>query len=159
MVVDYKATAKEGKVDKLDDTRWHNQYRRQMEVYQWLLRSNGFKTSSTGYFVYVNGKKDKESFDGKLEFDVAIIPYTGKDAWIEDVLRALKACLMSATIPEVGELCEYCTYRENAGKTLRATYVGATTPEKMPLSTLPKEKNIKKTLVVSENASMNQSLF
>ena len=75
-VVDYKATAKEGEVE-LTDTKWHNQYRRQMEVYQWLLRGNGFTVSDTGYFVYVNGRKDKEAFDGKLEFSIKVIPYVG----------------------------------------------------------------------------------
>src|SRR3989338_3162331 len=34
-IVDYKATSKEGEIE-LSDTKWHNQYRRQMEVYQWL---------------------------------------------------------------------------------------------------------------------------
>jgi len=72
-VVDYKATSKDGKVNL--DAEWQDGYKRQMEVYQWLLRQNGFKVSDTGYFVYVNGKRDKESFDGKLEFDVTLITY------------------------------------------------------------------------------------
>ncbi|MFO0718900.1 MAG: PD-(D/E)XK nuclease family protein [Candidatus Paceibacterota bacterium] len=110
LVVDYKATAKDGAIDDLDDTKWHDQYRRQMEVYQWLLRQNGFKVSNTGYFVYVNGKKDKESFDGKLEFDVTIIPYTGSDNWIEKKLEDIKKCLESKNIPKSGEGCEYCAY-------------------------------------------------
>ena len=109
-VVDYKATSKEGVVDKLEDTRWHNQYRRQMEVYQWLLRQNGFNVSNTGYFVYVNGKKDRAAFDGKLEFDVKLISYTGSDSWIEKGLLNIKSCLLG-TLPESGELCEYCPYR------------------------------------------------
>src|SRR3989344_6004941 len=50
IVVDYKATSKEGEVE-LTDAKWHNAYRRQMEVYQWLLRQNGLKVSNTGYFV------------------------------------------------------------------------------------------------------------
>ncbi len=112
IVVDYKATAKDGSIDKLEDTKWHNQYRRQMEVYQWLLRGKKFSVSDTGYFVYVNGKTDKESFDGKLEFDVTIIPYTGSDAWIEDVLYDIHTCLESDTPPVPTKTCDYCSYIE-----------------------------------------------
>ena len=63
------------------DAEWQEDTR-QMEIYQWLLRQNGFKVSNTGYFVYVNGRKDLEAFDGKLEFYVDIIPYSGSDEWV-----------------------------------------------------------------------------
>jgi len=67
-------------------------YKRQMEFYQWLLRQNGFRVSNTGYFVYVNGRTDREAFDGKLEFDITLIPYTGKDDWVEKTLFEMKKC-------------------------------------------------------------------
>src|SRR3990167_10523241 len=41
IVVDYKATAKFGDIKELDKD-WHDGYKRQMEVYQWLFRQNGF---------------------------------------------------------------------------------------------------------------------
>ena len=119
-VVDYKATSKDEVIDNLNETRWHNQYRRQMEVYQWLLRQNAFAVSDTGYFVYANAYRDREAFDGKLEFDVRVIPYAGSGDWIEDVLRRARKCLMSERIPETGELCEYCPYRESAGQAFRS---------------------------------------
>ena len=55
------------------DADWQDGYKRQMEIYQWLLRKNGLDVSDTGYFVYCNGKTDKEAFDGKLEFDIEFI--------------------------------------------------------------------------------------
>ncbi len=110
IVVDYKATSKEGKIT-LDD-EWKIQYKRQMEIYQWLFRQIGFKVSDTGYFVYVNGKTDRKSFDGKLEFDVAVIPYIGTDDWIEKTLMDMKACLMADEIPEGSPDCEFCSYVE-----------------------------------------------
>jgi hypothetical protein len=116
IIVDYKATAKDGTIDGLDDTKWHDQYRRQMEVYQWLFRQSGFKVSDTGYFVYVNGQKDRESFDGKLEFDVTIFPYTGSDSWIENVLEKIKTCLESKEIPKSESVCEYCAYIDLVNK-------------------------------------------
>jgi len=91
IVVDYKATSKNDDVNI--DADWQMSYKRQMEVYQWLLRANGFKVSNTGYFVYCNGRKDLEAFDGKLEFTIKLIPYTGKDTWIEKTLIDIKKCL------------------------------------------------------------------
>jgi hypothetical protein len=114
-VVDYKATSKDDAVKELEDTRWHDQYRRQMEIYQWLLRHNDVDISDTGYFVYVNGRKDLDSFDGKLEFEINLIPYKGKDDWIDEVLINAKKCLDNDAIPEAGDNCEYCKYREQAG--------------------------------------------
>ena len=119
IVVDYKATSKEGVVDKLEDTKWHNGYRRQMEIYQWLLEQNDLKVSDTGYFVYVNGQKDKKAFDSKLEFDVKLIAYTGKRDWIPKILDDIKKLLDTEEVPEAGDGCDYCTYRTIAGETLR----------------------------------------
>jgi hypothetical protein len=110
IIVDYKATSKEGKIETLSDSSWEAQYKRQMEVYQWLFRQNGFKVSNTGYFVYVNGKKDLKAFDGKLEFDVTLIAHTGDDSWIEKKLLEIKECLESKAIPASSETCEYCAY-------------------------------------------------
>jgi CRISPR/Cas system-associated exonuclease Cas4 (RecB family) len=110
IVVDYKATSKEGEVSL--DAEWQVGYKRQMEVYQWLLRKNGFNVSSTGYFVYVNGKTDRKAFDGKLEFDVRLIPYVGDDSWVEKTLSAAKKCLVGNKIPNAGEYCDYCRYVE-----------------------------------------------
>ena len=81
IVVDYKATSK--KIGPSSEDDLYDQYKRQMEIYQWLFRQNDFKVSPTGYFVYVNGKSDAKAFDGKLEFDVELIPYTGNDTWVE----------------------------------------------------------------------------
>ncbi|PIR98483.1 MAG: hypothetical protein COT88_01505 [Candidatus Colwellbacteria bacterium CG10_big_fil_rev_8_21_14_0_10_41_28] len=110
IVVDYKATSKDGKVSL--DAEWQIGYKRQMEFYQWLLRKNGFDVSDTGYFVYVNGRTDLEAFDGKLEFEVDLIPYTGNDSWIEPTLKEIKECLDGDAIPKSHEDCDYCGYRE-----------------------------------------------
>lgn len=117
MVVDYKATSKNGEVSI--DAPWQDAYKRQIEVYQWLFKKNGFKVSDTGYFVYANGRTDLEAFDGKLEFDVKVIPYTGSTDWVEKTLFDMKKVLMSNVIPEQSEDCDYCKYREAAGEAFR----------------------------------------
>lgn len=112
IIVDYKATSTIKEIS-LDD-QYKQGYKLQMEVYQWLFRQNGFKVSSTGYFVFCNGKTDRAAFDGKLEFDISIIPYVGKDAWVEKVLFDIHKCLMSEKLPASRSTCDYCQYRNGA---------------------------------------------
>jgi hypothetical protein len=121
IIVDYKATSKEGTMETLDDTKWQQQYRRQMEVYQWLFRKNGFKVSDTGYFVYVNALKDKKAFDGKLEFDVTLIAHKGDDSWVDGQLEKIKVCLADGRIPSYSKGCDFCAYIERMGVVLRET--------------------------------------
>lgn len=119
IIVDYKSTSKDTKIEALDQD-WHDGYKRQMETYQWLFRKNGFDVSDRGYFVYANASKDREAFDAKLEFDVTLIPYDGNASWIDGVLLDLHACLESDDIPVPSLDCDYCRYREMAGKKLQA---------------------------------------
>lgn len=90
-----------------------------MEIYQWLFKQNGYKVSDTGYFVYVNGKTDKEAFDGRLDFEVTIIPYVGKTDWIEKEIFNMKECLDLPNAPMANPDCDYCNYRKSAGESLQ----------------------------------------
>lgn len=121
VIVDYKSTSKDERIEALDK-EWHIGYKRQMEVYQWLFRQNGFTVSDTGYFVYANASKDRKAFDGKLEFEVTLVPYTGDASWVDGTLTEIKASLESDAIPEATADCDYCRYREAAGKKLQAQY-------------------------------------
>lgn len=107
-IVDYKSTAKESEVNI--DADWQIAYKRQMEVYQWLFRRNGFRVSATGYFVYCNGRLDKKAFEGQLEFDIKIIPYQGEDRWVEEALLAARKCLTGSELPRAGRDCDFCSY-------------------------------------------------
>ena len=112
IVVDYKATSKDKDVGI--DSGWQISYKRQMEVYEWLLRQNGFTVSDTGYFVYTNARMDLAGFDDKLEFTTKLIPYKGNDSWVEPTLKQMKET-MDGDMPPVGDSimggpCEYCDY-------------------------------------------------
>lgn len=109
IVVDYKATAKEEAVSELNKP-WQDGYKRQMEVYQWLLRQNGLLVSNAGYFVYCTGKLDSKAFDKRIDFDVHLIPYTGSDSWVEETLKDIKACLENDITPDSGKECDHCAY-------------------------------------------------
>ncbi|HEU5004883.1 MAG TPA: PD-(D/E)XK nuclease family protein [Candidatus Saccharimonadales bacterium] len=115
VVVDYKATAKAGEVSL--DAGWQIGYKRQIEVYQWLLRSNAFKVKNVGYFLYTNARLDADKFGDKLEFKTKLLDYEGDDSWVEQTIFKMKECLDSDDMPEVGKNvmdpskpCEFCDY-------------------------------------------------
>jgi CRISPR/Cas system-associated exonuclease Cas4 (RecB family) len=124
IVVDYKATAKDKPVNL--DADWQKSYKRQLEVYQWLLRQNGFKVSPTGYFVYANGRMDLPEFGNKVEFTTKVIPHIGDDSWVEPIVMKMKACMDKDAMPPMGDSimggpCEFCSYaRQRTELTLRA---------------------------------------
>jgi PD-(D/E)XK nuclease superfamily len=107
IVVDYKATAKNGEVT-LDD-EWKISYKRQMEIYIWLLRKQDLDVDSRGFFLYANGHEG-DGFDQKIEFNVSLLPYIANCDWIEPVLLRLKECLTQAEMPPAPADCEFCGY-------------------------------------------------
>jgi hypothetical protein len=108
IVADYKSTSKAGEVGI--DADWQDSYKRQLEFYQWLLRRQGLKVSSQGWFVYCNGRRDLPAFDARLEFRIKLIPYLGNDGWVEGTLREIRETLSAAAPPAPAEECEYCDY-------------------------------------------------
>jgi CRISPR/Cas system-associated exonuclease Cas4 (RecB family) len=116
IIVDYKATSKEGTIETLSDSSWDKQYTRQLGVYRWLLEQNGFTVDTTGYLVYANADKSLDAFDDKLIFETTLVPVVTDTSWIENTLKDINACLESASLPKAGDQCEFCPYRETAGK-------------------------------------------
>ena len=112
-VVDYKSTSTKGPITL--EGRWKEAYKRQLEIYQWLLRKQDLVVSNTGYFVYCNADKGKEAFDEKLIFGLEIIPYEGNDRWVDDVIIKAHECLKSDVVPEFNDNCEHCQYAKEAG--------------------------------------------
>lgn len=110
IVVDYKATSQKDDVGIEAD--WQISYKRQMEMYQWLLRKNGFRVSNTAYFVYCNGRTDVDIFNNHLEFKVSVISHVGDDSWVENKILEAYECLLSDDIPMIEEVetCDYCQY-------------------------------------------------
>jgi hypothetical protein len=107
-VVDYKATSSELEVSL--DGEWKKSYKRQAEVYQWLLRRNGFTVSDRAYFVYANGDKTKSAFDSCLHFSLKVLPYDGSDAWVPEALQEAHLCLLRDETPLATDGCPWCSY-------------------------------------------------
>jgi CRISPR/Cas system-associated exonuclease Cas4 (RecB family) len=128
IVVDYKATG-------ANQHKIYDSYKRQLEIYQWLLRQNEFKVSPTGYFVFARVSKaggfgippsreasafDKSTADkpeGKgafLPFDLFVEAQEGDDLWLENALLGARKIFDSEKAPEPSAECEYCKYRNSA---------------------------------------------
>jgi len=122
IVVDYKSTSKDGTISELSDSAWDQQYKRQLGVYTWLLEKNGFSVERTGYLVYANASKSEPHFDDTLVFETTVVTVPVETDWIEDTLGSIQSCLEEDHLPAIGEFCEYCPYREAAGKKLLAIH-------------------------------------
>ena len=108
IIADYKATSKAAKITL--DAEWQIDYKRQVEIYQWLFIKNGFKVSDTAYFVYCNAIKDADLFDNHLKFVTTLLPYKGDTSWVEDAIIAAYELLQSDELPPINQECAHCKY-------------------------------------------------
>jgi hypothetical protein len=115
-VVDYKATASASAVRM--DQPWHDSYRRQVEVYQWLLRGQGRAVSDVAYFLFCVVDESR-GFAGSLSFTSHIVGYEGSDAWISSRLVALRSTLAMDRMPPPAPDCQDCGYRRRVRDALQ----------------------------------------
>lgn len=118
IVADYKATAR---AETPGERHLYPSYRRQMDVYQFLVRRQGFTVSDRGWFVYVNGNSRAAAWDEKLSFATTLVPYEGDDAWVLEVFRRAVAAIGNPEVPAAAEDCEYCAYVAQAATTAAPT--------------------------------------
>lgn len=112
-IVDYKSTSQKtmGKIISLDDP-WKEAYKRQMDLYVWVMRRKGFDVSDTGYFLYCDGDRFTEepflSTEGAvMQFKINILTYDVNTQWIEPVLLRIRETLELGECPPHTERCEY----------------------------------------------------
>ena len=106
IVVDYKSTG-------ANEYHIYDSYRRQMEIYQWLLKQNGYALSDRGYFLFAKVNKGNGFEGGRLSFDLTIEPLEGDSSWVEAALLRAKETLQGS-IPESAEDCKFCLFVSNA---------------------------------------------
>lgn len=115
MVVEYKSTSTEEEIDL--NSQYKQAFKRQVEIYQWLMRHSSElkkKVSDIAFFVYCNGRKDREAFDARLDFDIELIAYKGDDSWVESAIIKAHQILNNKQLPPASSTCEYCQYRAMA---------------------------------------------
>ena len=120
-IVDYKSTSQKSpnKEITLDDY-WKAGYKRQMDMYVWVMRRKGFSISSIGYFLYCDGDRFSEydflnSENASMQFKMSLIPYNVDTSWIETTLMDVRTCLQSTTTPSHAANCEYGTFLDALG--------------------------------------------
>lgn len=118
-VVDYKATARFSPVRELGTEFYHDAYRRQLDVYAWLLNGNGLATSENGYLFYVTARKGAAGFMGKLDFDPSLIEHKIDTSWIEPFLLEASS-ILAGPPPAPSDSCNWCQYREQVNAVLKA---------------------------------------
>jgi len=105
-VVDYKATgAKEYKI--------YDSYKRQIEIYRWLLQQNDYKVSKIGYFVFAKVNKALGFAKGMLAFDLFIEPLEADSSWVEGKIFAAGK-ILDSSIPVPSENCKHCNFVQGA---------------------------------------------
>jgi hypothetical protein len=107
IVADYKATSR---AEMPTERSLYGSYRRQMDVYQFLVRRQGFTVSNRGWFVYTNGDGRAADFGDKLCFTTALVPYDGDDGWVLEAFRRAVALVTQPEAPQPGPACEFCAY-------------------------------------------------
>ena len=85
-------------------------YKRQLEMYQWLFRKNGFSVSNKAYLVYYNGLKDEPMFNKVLKFKSFLVELDCCDNWVEEAILNAKKMMENDKIPKGSFKCDTCQY-------------------------------------------------
>ena len=116
VVVDYKAQSNNTPVETEAylEGKYHQGYKRQMDIYVHILRNMNFKVSETTYFMVCNGEKTNEEFGDKIDFKTVLVPYKADASWIPNKIQDMKKVLESEDIPDYNINCESCIYLASA---------------------------------------------
>ncbi len=112
-IVDYKSTSQKSNKGAITlDDYYKGAYKRQMDLYIWIMRQKGFAVEDTGYFLYCDGDRFTDTpFLGKekavMEFKMTLIPYESDLSWIEPILFQIKKVLTNQVCPSHSQSCEY----------------------------------------------------
>ena len=118
-IVDYKSTSqkKDNGPINLDD-KWKASYKRQMDLYSWIMKKKGFEVDKIGYFLYCDGDRfTQNSFlkaeNAIMEFKITLIPYETNFDWIEDTLKKIYLTLRLKERPPHATDCEYGNFLDH----------------------------------------------
>ena len=102
IVLDYKTRGFPLKEDT------HKHYQAQMDIYNFLLRKNGYKTEDYAYLLFYHPIKVLKS--GKVVFETSLVKMKIDIKEAESLFR--KACsILKGKIPKASKECEWCGFR------------------------------------------------
>jgi len=109
LVLDFKGTCSKDEITSLD-TEYRLAYKRQVEVYSWLLAKNGHPVGRNAFLLFANARADRLSFDARLDFDLQLVEVVMDLSWIEPTLGQIRTCLMADQPPAASATCECCNF-------------------------------------------------
>ncbi len=101
IVLDYKTRGYPLKEDT------HEHYQDQMDIYNYLLRKNGYETEDYAYLIFYHPKSVSQ--DGSVIFNTDLIKLPIDISNAKDIFRRALECL-SGPIPDACEECDYCKW-------------------------------------------------
>lgn len=113
IIADYKATAKKNEITA---ENIYPGYKRQLEIYQYLVEKLGFRVDPRAWLVYANGISIGGAFGDMLRFSTKMIAVDCDRSWVESKFREAVALLQSGKRPPAAAECEWCEYvQDRAG--------------------------------------------
>jgi hypothetical protein len=107
MVADYKATSK---ADDPTTETLYDAYRRQMDIYQFLLERQGLEVSDRAWFVFANGLRTEDAFHDVLRFRTTLVPYDGDRSWVLEAFRTAVGIVAGNAMPDPNPDCTWCDF-------------------------------------------------
>ena len=110
-VVDYKSSGSK-EITIYDD------YQKQMDVYNWILKQNGYETYPEAFFVFYQVQKDENGFNNVLRFKEQVRPVKVNTEWVGPAFEAAVELARQDESPSASgnaqKHCDHCHYVEMA---------------------------------------------
>ena len=114
-VVDYKSSGSK-EITIYDD------YQKQMDVYNWILKQKGYETYPEAFFVFYQVKKDEDGFHNVLKFKEEIRSVKVNMEWVGGAFENAVELARQDEAPSVSgnaqKHCDHCHYTKMGGKFL-----------------------------------------
>jgi len=108
-IAEYKSTANIAKNPEPVslEGNWKKPYKRQLEMYQWVLRRKGYVVDDLAYVLYVDGQHlnikgmiNEDTTKANMIFNTSLLLYEGDDSWVEKKLFEIKESLHKTECPD-----------------------------------------------------------
>ncbi|HEY4520220.1 MAG TPA: PD-(D/E)XK nuclease family protein [Candidatus Paceibacterota bacterium] len=129
-VVDYKSSGSR-EITIYDD------YRKQMEIYSYLMAQNGFKVQPHAYFVFYLVQKDGGGFKNFLPFKEELRRIDVQPEWVDATFEQAVKVARQNHAPEGHPECKHCSFVLRAGEfnplTVKSSKKNISDLEQLPL--------------------------
>jgi len=90
----------------------HEHYQDQLDIYNFLLRKNGFETEDYAYLLFYHPKEVEE--DGDVAFHIDLVKI---EVSVENAERIFKEAIeiLKGEMPDCGKGCEFCEWARGFG--------------------------------------------